>query len=151
MKKFFILLACWFGAIVSVVVGSYIYSHFQAGNYDDRALPYISRVVPEISKWDPGITRSLMAAEVLENVSEEQLAQVMELFSRMGRLQSMETPEFEKVLSEEKTESGMRAIVAYEANAQYENGEALININLLEQDGAFKVYRFNLSSAALAD
>lgn len=151
MKKFFILLACWFGAIVSVVLGSYIYSHFQAGNYDDRALPYISRVVPEISKWDPGITRSLMAAEVLENVSEEQLAQVMELFSRMGRLQSMETPEFEKVLSEEKTENGMRAIVAYEANAQYENGEALININLLEQDGAFKVYRFNLSSAALAD
>lgn len=151
MKKFFILLACWFATIVAVIVGSYIYSYYQAAEYDDRALPYIMNVVPEISKWNPDITRSLMAAEVLETVSEEQLVRIMTLFSRMGGLLSMESPEFQKVLSEEDTGSGKKAVIAYEMAARYENGDALISINLLERDGSFEVYRFNVSSEALAE
>jgi hypothetical protein len=150
LKKLFIMLACWFATIVAVVAGSYLYSHFQAAEYDDRALPYIRKVVPEISQWNPEITRSLMAAEALATVSEEQLGRIMGLFSRMGGLRGMETPEFQKVLSQEDSGSGMQTVIAYELAATYENGDALISINLLERDGSFEVYRFNLSSEALA-
>ena len=120
MKIFYILVVCWFVAIISVIAGSYIYSHYQAKDYDERAVPYIQMVVPEISTWNPATTRALMADETMEKIPEEKFSQIMELFSKMGSLQSMETPEFNKVLSEEETGTGTKAIVAYELEAKYE-------------------------------
>lgn len=149
LKVFVILMVTWLLTMVSVVAGVYIYKHKQASDYDDLAVPYIKQVIPVLSQWDPESTRQLMAPEALEGISEEMFTQVLAVFSRMGELQSIEDPSFEKVYSEEETE--IDTVIAYSTDAKYANGDAVIAIQLLLRDGSFEVFRFNLSSNTLTD
>lgn len=151
LKKFFILLALWFVTIVAVIVGSIIYNLYQASEYSDIAVPYIKKVVAEVSNWDNATTRALMVPEVSEAIPEDKFTQTMLWFSKLGELQSMEEPEFQEVHSGGKTDIGMQTIVEYEIDAKYENGDALINIKLLDRNGFFELYRFNLSSEVLLE
>lgn len=149
LKVFVILIVCWFIAMVSVVAGVYIYKHKQASEYDEFAVPYIKKVIPVLSQWDPETTRQLMAPEALDGISEEMFTQVIAVFSKMGELQSIEEPSFQKAYSEEETE--IDPVVAYSIDAKYANGEAVIAIQLLVRDGSFEVFRFNLSSNTLTE
>lgn len=146
-KIFVMLLIGWFVAMVSIVIGVYVYKNQQAAEYDKLAVPYIMQVIPKLSQWDPETTRKLMAPEALEDLSDELFTEVIAVFSKMGKLQSIEEPEFKKAYSAEETK--IDTVVAYTAGAQYENGDATIAIQLLVRDGSFEVFRFNLSSSTL--
>lgn len=146
-KIFAMLLVCWFVVMVSVVIGVYVYKDKQATEYGELAVPYIKQVVPKLSEWDPDATRKLMAPEALENLSEEVFSEVIHVFSKLGKLQSLEEPEFKKAYSAEETK--IDTVVAYTADAKYEHGDAKIAIQLLIRDGSFEVFRFNLSSSSL--
>ena len=63
----------------------------------------------------------------------------------------MAEPDFQAVDSGGMTVIGMQTIVEYEVDAKYGNGDALLNIKLLERDGLFELYSFNLSSEVLLD
>lgn len=145
------MLAVWFVSIVSVIVGSQVYEHYQGAKYDDIAIPYIQKVIPELSKWDLETTRGLMAPEVLDAIPPEQIVQIIAVFSRMGALQSFETPEFVKIHSQGEKDSGTQTVVVYETAAKYENGDAKIVLKLLEREKSFDVFRFNLSSSTLVE
>jgi hypothetical protein len=149
-KKLFIMLALWLLTIICVIVGVNLYEQHQGEVYSETAVPYIKRIIPEVSKWDPEIIRKLMAAEVLETIPEDRFVRAMIWFSDLGALKSMEEPEFKKVFSEQETEIGVQTIVEYNVEAVYENGEALISIKLLDRGGSYDIYRFNLSSSVLA-
>ena len=151
MKKFFILLSLWLLTIICVIVGSNLYEQHQGEAYTETAVPYIKRVIPEVSKWNPAITRKLMAPEVLETIPEDRFVRAMTWFSDLGALQSMEEPVFKKVYAEEEIDIGIQTIIEYDIDAKYENGDALISIKLLDRGGSFDIYRFNLSSSTLAE
>ena len=151
MKKFFMMLAFWFLTIICVIVGSKLYVQHQGDEYSVSAVPYIKQVIPEVSKWDPAITRGLMAAEVLETIPDDRFVRAMTWFSKLGALKSMEEPVFKKLHSEEETDIGVQTIIEYDINAKYENGDALISLKLLDRDGTYEIYRFNLSSSLLAE
>lgn len=149
LKKFFFLLGTWFVVIVAVIGGSFLYDRYKTSEFDDRAVPYIKEVIPEISQWNPTKTKALMASEVAADISEEKFAQAMDLFSRLGRLQSVEEPKFIDVHSGKQGDIGEQTIIEYEIDVQYTNGEATINLKLLLRDGLFEIYNFNFSSEAL--
>jgi hypothetical protein len=151
LKKFFIMLAIWFLTIVSIYVGSRIYEDNQGNQYTDTAVPFTKQVVTEISKWDPEITKKLMSPEILATIPEDRFVRAMTWFSKLGALQEMEEPEFEKLYIGEKTEIGAQTLIEYTVAAKYENGEALINIKLRDKDDGFDVYRFNLRSSTLTE
>jgi hypothetical protein len=92
-----------------------------------------------------------MVPEVSADISEDKFAQTMVWFSKLGALQSMEEPEFQEVDTGGKTVIGMQTIVEYEVDAKYENGDALLNIKLLDRNGSFELYSFNLSSEVLLE
>lgn len=149
LKKFFFLLGTWFVVIVAVIGGSFLYDRYKTSEFDDRAVPYIKEVIPEISQWNPTKTKALMASEVAADISEDKFAQAMDLFSRLGRLQSVEEPKFIDVHSGKQGDIGEQTIIEYEIDVQYTNGEATINLKLLLRDGLFEIYNFNFSSEAL--
>jgi hypothetical protein len=151
LKTFFILLALWFVTIVTVIIGSIVYDRYQASEYTDTAVPYIRQIIPIVSKWEPAAIRELMVPEVSADISEDKFAQTMVWFSKLGALQSMEEPEFQEVDTGGKTVIGMQTIVEYEVDAKYENGDALLNIKLLDRNGSFELYSFNLSSEVLLE
>lgn len=151
LKKFFILIAIWLVTIVAVFAGSILYDQYQATEYEDVAVPYIEKIIPEISKWDPVVTKALMAPEVSATIPEENFTQATILFSRLGALQSMDNPKFEDVHTGAQASLGDQTIVEYNVDARYENGDATINLKLLERNGSFEIYSFNFSSESLLE
>ncbi len=149
LKKFFFLLGTWFVVIVAVIGGSFLYDRYKTSEFDDRAVPYIKEVIPEISQWNPTKTKALMASEVAADISEEKFAQAMDLFSRLGQLQSVEEPRFIEVHSGKQGDIGEQTIIEYEIDAKYATGDATINLKLLFRDGLFEIYNFNFSAEAL--
>lgn len=149
LKKFFMLLILWFVTIVCVIGGSLIYDRYKTSDYDALAAPYINKIIPELSKWDPTTTRALMAPEVLSSIPEANIAQAMTLFSRLGALQSIDQTKFDEVHEVQESDIGKQTIVEYNVDARYENGEAEINLKLLPRGDSFEIYRFNVSSEIL--
>jgi len=151
LKKFFFMLATWFVVIIVVIGGSILYDRYKTSEFDDRAVPYIKEVIPEISQWNPIKTKALMASEVAATISEEKFAQAMDLFSRLGSLQSINEPKFIEVHTGEQGDIGTQTIIEYDIDAEYSNGDATINLKLLFRDGLFQIYNFNFSSEALLE
>ena len=151
LRTFFILLILWFVTIATVIIGSIVYDRYQATEFTDTAVPYVKQIVPIVSKWDPVAIRELMVPEVSAAISEDKFAQTMVWFSKLGALQSIEEPDFQGVDTGGKTVIGMQTIIEYEVDTKYENGDALLNIKLLERDGSFELYSFNLSSEVLLE
>lgn len=151
LKNFFILLVLWLVTIIAVFAGSVMYDKYQSSKFDSIAGPYIKQIIPEISRWDPVATKQLMAPEVSATIPDETFAQAMTLFSRLGALQSMDKEKYEELHEDQETSIGKHTIVEYNIDAQYANGDAVINLKLLLRDGAFEIYRFNFSSEILLE
>ena len=149
LKKFFMLLIIWLVTIVAVIGGSIIYDQYKTSEYDATAAPYLKRIIPELSKWDPETTKGLMAPEVLSSIPEANFVQAMTLFSRLGTLQSIDEAELDEVHDVQESDIGKQTLVEYNVDAKYENGDAVINLKLLPRDGSFEIYRFNISSEIL--
>jgi hypothetical protein len=150
-KFFFILIASWLVIIATVGVGSIVYNHYQGSKYEDNAVPYIKQIIPVVSKWKPTAIRALMVPEVSTEISEDKFTETMTWFSKLGALQSFQEPAFQEVDTGAKTVIGMQTIVEYEIDAKYENGDALINIKLLDRGGSLELYSVNLSSETLLE
>ncbi|MDH3453957.1 MAG: hypothetical protein OEL80_02345 [Desulfuromonadales bacterium] len=144
-------MAVWLVTIIAVFAGSILYNQYQSTEYDAMAGPYIRKIIPEISKWDPATTRALMAPEVSATMPEEDFTRALALFSKLGVLQSMAEPKFDQVHQDLQTDIGKQTIVVYDIEAKYENGDAVINLKLLDKGDALQIYRFGVSSEILAE
>jgi len=151
LRKFFILMVTWLVTIIAIFAGSILYDNNQASEYHDRAVPYIKQIVPIISQWDAVKARELMAPEISAEITEEKFSQVMARFSRLGALQKIQEPEFEDLHPNQNTDIGKQTIVEYNVDAKYENGDATINLKLIDRRGALEVYQFNVSAEILAN
>ncbi|MGW8311749.1 MAG: hypothetical protein ACWGOL_00800 [Desulfuromonadales bacterium] len=143
------MLVMWFVAVLVVILSARVYSKLQSLDYDEVAVPYLKSIIPQISQWDPEATRALMVAEVSAAIPDEQFNRGIAMFSRLGELQNMSDPEFEKVYRDQQTIIGKQTIVEYNTEAKYANGDATINVKLLDKDGHFEIYRINFSSEVL--
>jgi len=149
VKKYFVLIALWAIGIASIVGGLEIYKNYQGTEFDKTAVPYIQEVIPEISQWDPETTRALMAPEISATISDEKLIRAMRFFSKLGALQSIDEPEFDKAHIDQETDIGKQTILEYKIAAKYENADTEIYLKLLEKGNTYEIYRFNFSSEFL--
>ena len=151
LKQFLTLMLIWLVTIIAVFAGSILYDQHQASKYEANVGPYIKKIIPELSRWDPAITKALMAPGVSATIPDENFTQAMTLFSRLGALQSTEEPSFDKIQEMRNTDIGTLNIIEYNIDATYENGDAVINLQLLESGDSFEIYRFNFSSEILLE
>lgn len=151
MGKFKIYLVIWAIAVICAIGGVFYYKQYQADKYAATAVPYIKQVVPQISSWDPEVIRSLMSEDSLRNLAPGKFERIIEIFSQMGELQSMDEPVYKQSDSIPLADGDSRPLVRYEVKARYHKGDAVLTINLVEIDGAFKVSHFNLGSEVLSN
>lgn len=145
------MVGAWLTLVLCIVAGVLVYVHLQAAQYDEAAIPYVRQVITEVSRWDPAVTRELMVAEVAAAIPQDKFERGMALFSRLGALQSMAEPEFEKVYPEEATVIGKQTIVEYNTEATYANDVATVNLKFMDRGGRFEIYRINFSSELLLE
>ena len=149
IKGFLVLVTIWFVAVTSAIVGSFAYNHYKSTVYHDSAVPYLQQVIPEISSWDPERIRTLLAPEALKVVEEDKYLTLINWFKRLGELETIGEPDFEKADSRTGEDGALLDIVEYTVPLTYSNGEAELNILLLERDGAYTVYHFTFASERL--
>ena len=92
-----------------------------------------------------------MAPKVIEQTTDEKFTKVVEFFSKLGRLKSFEDPDFSKEYTGSNAEEGIQTIITYTIDAAYENGDAVITLDLLESEDSYKIYKFYISSIVLVE
>ncbi len=125
------------------------YGAYQSSQYDGTAIPYIQEVLPKISTWDPEIVKQCMAPEVLQNVTDENLKDIMEALAQIGELQSIGEMKFKKKATGGVGDLVQQPVITYTVNAQYSSGATIVTIALLDKGGSYAVYHFNFESEAL--
>jgi hypothetical protein len=135
--------------ILAVFVGLFINTLIKQTQYDDTAIPYIKKVVPQISQWDLNTAKPLFAQLTLDNMSDETLSKALEWFSPLGALKTMDAPQFMNTNSITEGEGTGQEIIIYLVTAQYEHDEAQITLKLLETDPGYEIYNINISPKTL--
>ena len=125
------------------------YGYYQSSQYDDSVIPYIQKVLPELSTWDPEIVKQYMAPEVLQTVTTENLKNIMGALSQIGELQSIDKMKFKKKSTGGASDLVQQPVITYTVTAQYSTGEAIVTLSLLDKGGSYEVYHFNFESRAL--
>ena len=150
MKKKLLLLFAFLACVaLTVVFGFRYFSSHKAAEYAPRAIPYIKQVIPELSKWEPAVARSYLAAEFLAKTSDERLKAVLDVMSKLGKLERLEEPRFVEIYAGSSLKGEKQTVLSYQADAHYSNGTALITLALLDRGDHFEVYNFNIQSQAL--
>jgi len=151
VKKVLKLAGIFFVAALLAFVAIKSFVGYQSSMYKETAIPFIKVAVPEISKWDVDIIKSLMSRNELEKTPDEAIVEIVNHLGRMGRLKEMGEPVYES-LDSFRTRSGNEVtIVTYSVDTKYENGDGIFTISLLVNDGSFKVYSFKINSQTLAE
>ncbi len=127
----------------------FYYGYYQSSQYDDSVIPYIQKVLPELSTWDTEIVKQYMAPEVLQTVTTENLQDIMKALAQIGELQSIDKMKFKKKATGRADDLVQQPVITYIVNAHYSTGEATVTLSLLDKGGVYEVYHFNFESEAL--
>ncbi|MDH3997697.1 MAG: hypothetical protein OET90_02555 [Desulfuromonadales bacterium] len=88
---------------------------------------------------------------MLEKVDDKKFTEIIAYLSRMGALVTMGEPSYSKILTASVIKEGEQTFVTYTMDATYENGDAVVEIILLDLDGDFQVYQFDIKSLTLGE
>lgn len=151
MKKVFVVLGGIFFVIILGIAGMGSYAWYKSSQYEETAVPFIKTTVPILSNWDTEVIKSYMVPEVLAKSTDEDFAKIIKYLSKLGRLKKMEEPSFARIHTGATINNGKSTYVTYNINAEYEKGDAVINIVLLDLGDHFQIYRFHINSMALVE
>lgn len=150
MKKILVVLGFALVVAASVFFGIKAFNHYKAEQYAGTAVPYIKRVVPELSRWDPEVTKRYMLPESLGKTPDEKIDKIVRSLSRLGALVHMDEPQFSSEDSSVVIAGSPATIVTYDVNLEYEKGSAVMTLGLLARGDDFQVQNFNVQAQALA-
>ena len=128
-------------AIFTLIVGfgaCALYLDKKATELETTAVPFIKKVVPEISTWKMDVFKRYVTQESNDNTSDEDLAKLLKVFSKLGSLKSIDEISFIKINN--------FVYLTYRIEASYENGPATINLILKETNGNFEISHCNIES-----
>ena len=147
MKKFIIYVVFVFVVAFS---GYFIYGYMQSAKYDGTAIPYIEKVLPELSSWDTDRVSQCMAPEILATISPEDLAELLKSLSKIGTFQSISDATFKNKAVGKNVKYADAPVITYDIETQYSSGPVTVTLSLLDRDGEYQIYYFNFQSQALA-
>lgn len=122
----------------------YYYSGQQEAQFRDSSHFYLESVLTDISRWQPEILRHHLAPEARARVSDSQLESVLAQYRPLGPLVSMDEPVLSRLSAALSAFTDQRRL-SYSFEARFEQGRALVTATLLERDGQFSLYNFNIT------
>jgi hypothetical protein len=140
---FYLLLA----ALVLAFAGLYYHSLQQEQRYHGEAIPYLVELMDDVSHWEVERFWPHLSERAREVVQPEQIANLLGQYSGLGRFQEMDEPDFSHLAAAMSLFSADTRL-GYSFTAYFDNGSAKITATLLEEDGRFSIYNFNIVGAA---
>ncbi len=120
-------------------------------DYESTAVPYLRSVIPKITTWEPEAAWNFFDDEVRRLINREDHDKIMRYLSSLGELKFLASPQFQQVTSSATLRTGTKKLVYYTIPATFENGDATINVALLDRDDTFSIYYFRVNSMALVE
>jgi hypothetical protein len=150
MKKLFTILGVIFAVIIVIVLIAAAIFIPRTLKLDREATAYIQDAVPKIvTNWNSQELVDRATPELLAaGKSRGNIDSLFVMFQRLGSLKHLDTPKG-IVTSGTYTGTGMVTLGNYKAQAEFEKGEATVEIQLRRVNDTWKINGFHINSDAL--
>jgi hypothetical protein len=150
MKKLFTILGVIFAVIIVIIVIAAAIFIPGAIKRDHEAMSYIKDAVPKIvTNWNSQELIDRATPELLAAAKKnDEIERLFAMFQRLGAFKHLDEPEG-SVVSSAHTGTGTVTVGNYKAHAEFDKGEARIEIQLRRVGDTWKINGFRIFSDAL--
>lgn len=134
--------------LLSLIAIYISYVNLKPDEYSPAATQFINLSVTQISKWEPRAVQGYMSPTAWV-ANRDELKERLAWYSKLGALESIETPEYIHHASITSVDGKVQDIATFTADVHYQFGQATITLGLLEVGSRFQIHQFYLSSNAL--
>lgn len=141
----------FFALLLAGLLSYSVWYGMKADRYDETAIPYFESAIPELTSWQYQRLRPLLsplARQVFEN---EKVRMAYQDFNRLGRLQSMDKPQFIANSYDSNAELGDIEVIDYQLVLQFDSGPAAMKIKLVADGKSYYIHHFSIQSEVFAD
>ena len=136
-----------------LIAGLVVYSSWyglKADRYNETVVPYLESALPKLTSWQYAQLKPLLSPQAQIEFDSDEGQAVYKLFSKLGRLESIGTPEYLGDRSETSEVLGDIEVVAYQVPLQFESGPGVIKINLASDGERYYIQHFGIHSEIFA-
>ncbi len=140
--------------IALMVAGLVLYALWygiKADRYDETAIPYLESTLPKLTSWEYEQLKPLLSPAARQDFENEEVQAAYRGFSRLGRLKSMEKPQYVADRFDTSEELGDIELVDYKVALQFDSGPAIIKIKLVADGKSYYIHHFGIHSEQFAD
>tara|TARA_R110002096_G_scaffold101548_1_gene224619 strand:+ start:94 stop:546 length:453 start_codon:yes stop_codon:yes gene_type:complete len=141
----------FFALLLAGLVSYSLWYGMKADRYDETAIPYFEAAIPELTSWQYQRLRPLLSPVARKVFEVEKVRMAYQAFSRLGRFQSMDKPQFVANSLENNAELGEIEVVDYQLLLQFDSGPAAMKIKLLVDGKSYYIHHFSIQSEVFAD
>jgi uncharacterized membrane protein len=139
MKKFFKYLGFGILSVIVFFIGVAVIASMGSIDKEETFPPYIADVVPKLTTWDIAQYEALMSQEGLEAATPEQWQLYLDMFKKLGELQSVGEPELQNWRSASTIGTGNTTYAVYLVPLTFDTGDAHVQLGLQHNDGKVEI------------
>ena len=141
----------FFALLIAGLVGYSVWYGMKADRYDETAVPYLESTIPELTSWQFYRLKPLLSPVARQVFENEKVRMAYRDFSRLGRFQSMDKPQYIASSFDSSAELGDIEVIDYEVMLQFDSGPAAIKIKLLSDGKSYYIHHFSIQSEIFSD
>ena len=146
MNKFFKVLGIFFLLALIALAVLIGYGAYSGSKLDVSSKAFVDEIVPAIvSSWSSEDVIKHASPQLRQIANDEQLNQLMLKLSKLGNLKKYEGSKGDSNVSL-TTQYGKVVSANYIAKAKFENGDAEINVRVIQNDGKWQLLNFYVNS-----
>jgi hypothetical protein len=140
----------FFGFLIAGLVVYSLWYGIKADRYDETVVPYLESALPKLTSWQYSQLKPLLTPQARIEFDSDEGQTIFLLFSKLGRLESIGTPEYLGNRSEANDQQGEIEVVAYQVPLQFESGPGIIKIHLASDGERYYIHHFGIQSEIFA-
>ena len=145
MKKFFTVVGLSFAALLVIGIITFGIIAYQGSGLDEESEKYVNEVTPIIlSSLDRKTLFMYADQDLINSAKPEEFDKIFNMFKQPGSLQDYKGCNGQANINFNGTTKTITAY--YEANASFDNGNAIIKVTTIKRDDQWKIIGFHINS-----
>jgi hypothetical protein len=145
-KKFLKIIGSFFLVLVALLIGTGIWFGISSSKYTEVAKPYLEKNMPIVASWDFEKFKPLLTPNALKEFENERGQKIYKVFSKLGKLQSFEEPNFLNAKTGATVGDGAFDTVRFSMLGHFETGDAVFTVTLAEIDESYFIQYIGVDS-----
>jgi hypothetical protein len=139
--------------VALLVGGLVLYSLWygiKADRYEETAVPYLQTALPILASWRYDRLEPLLSPAARRDFENEKVRAGYLQLARLGRLQSVDRPQYVSNRFDSSEQLGDVEVVDYKVPVVFDSGPAVIQVTLLADGKSYYLHRFGIRSQVFA-